>query len=116
MRSVRPAVLGFEPGIDAPEPPGTAGGSAGALGTLINGHPYRRASGLRGNETFFTRLEEARPHALEVAQEADAPPHEGPEDAKAVSGSPGRGPNPFLPYQVARSSARAFLVAFFHSR
>jgi hypothetical protein len=38
-------------------------------------------SGLRGNETFFARLEEARPHAVEVAQEADAPPHAGAEDA-----------------------------------
>ena len=39
----------------------------------------------RGNETEFTRLEEARPHALEVAQEADAPPHARPEDAQAVA-------------------------------
>jgi hypothetical protein len=29
-------------------------------------------------------MEEARPHAVEMAQEADAPPHEGAEDAKAV--------------------------------
>jgi hypothetical protein len=29
-------------------------------------------------------MEEARPHAVEMAQEADAPPHEGPEDAQAV--------------------------------
>ena len=84
--------------------------------TLINGHPYRRAFGLRGNETLLTRLEETRPHAVEVAQEADAPPHAGPEDAQAVS-DPGDRAEPVPPpYQPARSSWRAFLVDFFHSR
>jgi hypothetical protein len=36
------------------------------------------------DETQLARMEEARPHAVEVAQEADAPPHEGAADAKAV--------------------------------
>ncbi len=87
------------------------------LATLINRRPYRGASGLRGNETFFAGLEEARPHALEVAQEADAPPHESPEDAQAVSRSPRRrGRTLSRSYQPARSSSRDFFVAFFHSR
>jgi hypothetical protein len=33
------------------------------------------------NETVVSGLEETGPHALEMAQEADAPPHAGPEDA-----------------------------------
>jgi hypothetical protein len=33
------------------------------------------------DETQLARMEEARPHAVEMAQEADAQTHEGPEDA-----------------------------------
>jgi len=40
----------------------------------------------RPGETLFAGLEEARKDALEVAQEADAPPKARTEDATAVSG------------------------------
>jgi len=41
------------------------------------------------NEAKLTRLEEERQAALEVAQEEDAPPEAGSEDAQAVKLTPG---------------------------
>jgi hypothetical protein len=91
-----------------------------AEGEVINGSEYPALVLERElDETEFPGLEEARPHALEVAEEAHAPPEARPEDAKAVSGTL----SPFSRlrtisfggYQANRSSVRASLVAFFHS-
>jgi hypothetical protein len=98
-------------------------------------------------ETLLEGLEEARPHALEVAQKAYAETHAGTEDAKALGRIFHRsGPTTSRPlstrsdalllrsdgsvtsilgvgptargrsYQPRRSSFRASLVVFFHSR
>jgi hypothetical protein len=70
------------------------------------------------DETELPGLEEARPHALEVAQEADAPAQARSENAEAIARSSGEWaailPGPPGPYHASRSKARASFVAFFH--
>src|SRR5437016_5868290 len=63
---------------DTTSPPGRE------TGNYLFGRGLRAAR--RPGETLFAGLEEARKDALEVAQEADAPPEARTEDAAAVSG------------------------------
>jgi hypothetical protein len=71
------------------------------------------------DETEFPSLEKTRPHALEVAKEAHAPPEARSEDAEAVTKGPCRAARLALAYltshHASRWSSRSSFVAFFHS-